>query len=101
MSEGCRLLQAVVGQPIATSLLVTTIFNHFADQSAGKPLVLMLIGPPGHGKTCMGGHIGNVTLPLRMLVNTCCGAFTQVAAHRQLVALTEYCVILSVAVLTR
>eukprot|EP00775_Hariotina_reticulata_P006799 gene6799-7015_t len=50
---------AVIGQEIACSLLYNQMLAYFglSDtplEGARKPLVLLLAGPPGHGKTLMG-----------------------------------------------
>jgi hypothetical protein len=61
MLEQCDLRQlpevhyAAIGQRPAVSMIFDAIFSHVGDIGAanGKPLVLMLAGPPGHGKSML------------------------------------------------
>jgi hypothetical protein len=61
MLKQCNLQQlpevhyAAIGQRSAISMIFDAVFSHVGDVGAarGKPLVIMLAGAPGHGKTIL------------------------------------------------
>jgi len=48
----------VVGQKLASSLVVASVCSHLQNNTPVKPLVISLHGPPGIGKT-LSHHLGN------------------------------------------
>ena len=52
---------AIVGQELASELLWNKLIAFFTDEKRGKPLVLLLAGPPGHGKTFLANNLRAIT----------------------------------------
>ena len=71
-----ELHYAIVGERVSLELIMPQVLARFSDPQAPmhkKPLVMMLMGPPGHGKTFLVRNLANTFVGAENMIEIPCG----------------------------